>query len=652
VNPHRAFRHLPLEILARLASGACDPSRRPRLINPDNSGGDLVSWDQALDEIQNGATFAGVVREDILAIDVDLRVLLPTWVDRALDELCARQLESLREVDDDFEVASDEARESVRRRLALSNIATELATRGLSPVMVRSGRPGHRHLFCAVSDPEVRGQMAEAAADAGLDNRHDHALIRPPGWPHRQGYEISVASIGRNSYSGDQTTSPRVWLAAAAALDGREASAVVRLASPPSTRQPTTSSAQLPERLWQMIHAGDVDRRYTKSGGTDRSALTLVICNLAVVAGVHQNHLWNLLVDRRNKGGEGLRSRIEQRGLDGRNGARAWFETLWKKANDGKERSVFVKGRAQSVWYIHQLESLAQESTFAGASGSTDYAVLGACHELGRSWGSRYVPLPTRQVSLEAGVSAATAGRSLKRLQASGWLSLVRVSKEDRSAVYRLTAPPGTSIDQSTCPATDDDAPTLPIDEGSISERKDVRDSTSSSSLGGRRTDSLPHVRSNLRGHDAFHRLALGKGCLQTYETLGLLVSATARDVATRTAKHPNTVRRHLAELVAAGLVEHNVEGRWTLVDLASDEFSARLVDIAADMGTLGAKDRRAARYAEDRRNYQEWLIQRLEVALATGRLLPDGATQDRFALVPAPIVERHRRGPPLERVA
>jgi hypothetical protein len=66
-------------------------------------------------------------------------------------------------------------------RIARS-FADSLPRRGIEPVLLASGRPGHRHIFARIPDRTTLQGVRDAAKAAGLDVRRP---IRPPLSPHR-----------------------------------------------------------------------------------------------------------------------------------------------------------------------------------------------------------------------------------------------------------------------------------------------------------------------------------------------------------------------------------------------------------------------------------------------------------------------------------
>lgn len=557
------------ELLLALAAAVIDTDRQARIIEPDNSGGELLSWNVAAFLAQGGLAVAGRPRPEVLVLDLDLTG--DGLVDRSRQEL-------------------------------FGQLRLELVAAGLTPVVIRSGRSGNRHQFCRGLDARGIRVLQERARAAGIDVRRDNALIRPPGWPHRSGELVSVEYLGDehfNAASGSRLTS---WSAALAALqppavDTGQLSLTGLEAHPePSkaARDDRSTPTRLPERLWRLVRFGDEDHRYSKADGScDRSRLTLAICNIAVMNDVHPNHLWNLLRNEENVGGAGLRARLVRRGEHGRAGARTWFDHIWDKANDGAARRGPITCANDATERIVELAECATRAKFSGLSGSTDRAVLAACHQIGTSYGSLHVPLSIRSVALHAGISTPTASRSLHRLRRLGWLVLVRVSKQDRAAVFRLTAPETAQV-----------AITNPLRGGGCGTEQKLREVPLESMLSG--------TMRGLAAHDAFHGRALGKGCLETLSALDEEEQRSAREIAEMTGKHSGTVRRHLTKLVAAGLVVRAEDWHYLRATPARDQLDEQLDRVAEEAGTAGVSAHRARRFADECRQYRQWVSLRL----------------------------------------
>lgn len=565
--------------LEALALACLRPRRRLRRVLADNRGGELAGLALAVERATGcGEAYAGEVRADILAADWDGPA--PT--------------------------------------AELAGIASAMAGEGLDPVVIASGRTGHYHLFCRIPDVLARARWSDRLAGYAQTLRSGTSLMRPPGWPHRDGQPVSLVSH-------------ESWYDVISALEHQAV--------------PRTVGLSLPHRLEQLVVLGDVDGRYRRvDGQTDRSSLILAICNIAALHGLALEVVFQLLLDPHHRGGAGLRERVGERGLEGRAGARRWFERTWRKANDRVPSRGAVRDRAGAIERIAWFRELADQAPFPGVCGPTDRAVLSACHSLADRAGGLVVPLSRREVADGANVAAPTAGAALKRLRQAGWLQLVRVSDRDRAAVYALDAPRSLSLATGSSGMADGSRPAgtselLPARSGSSSSKAVpsptnphdlssdesfnsqsfnshsfnshssagepvAQEASSSIPLGGRGTGQV--LREWL-AHDAFHRFALGKGCFETLSALSG-EGQGAGAIAARTGRHPGSVRRHLVKLEEAELAVR--DGReWCALPL--EALGALLDDAAEAAGTTGSGRRRHERFVMERRSYRLMLARR-----------------------------------------
>jgi hypothetical protein len=95
----------------------------------------------------------------------------------------------------------------------LDHLVVALRVAGESPVLVASGREGHRHLFCRCDLAHWTKQAREIGIPAGALR----AVIRPPLAPHRLGLPVALleptdpieALIGL-APQGDESASKRI----------------------------------------------------------------------------------------------------------------------------------------------------------------------------------------------------------------------------------------------------------------------------------------------------------------------------------------------------------------------------------------------------------------------------------------------------------
>src|SRR5439155_4132620 len=72
---------------------------------------------------------------------------------------------------------------------AFVEFSADLLAHGITPVIVASGRPDHRHLFAAVLSGELRALLTARAAALGLKLT---SSLRPPLTPHRLGWPVRL----------------------------------------------------------------------------------------------------------------------------------------------------------------------------------------------------------------------------------------------------------------------------------------------------------------------------------------------------------------------------------------------------------------------------------------------------------------------------
>src|SRR6266851_2753623 len=75
---------------------------------------------------------------------------------------------------------------------ALLELADALDREGLRPIAIRSGQPGHAHLWCPIADRVLLLRYKQLARGAGFDVREGPCLLRPPFAPHRRGRPVAV----------------------------------------------------------------------------------------------------------------------------------------------------------------------------------------------------------------------------------------------------------------------------------------------------------------------------------------------------------------------------------------------------------------------------------------------------------------------------
>ena len=127
----------PTWLVEQFVQRIAQPGTRAMFIGPDNQNG---GWASLADAIRSGQSFCITLRHDVVALDAD----------------------------------GEESGRAVEQELV-----PYLRDSGLRPVLMRSGRAFHRHLFVRVADPQKRERMIKWARRRGIDVRNP-SPIRPP----------------------------------------------------------------------------------------------------------------------------------------------------------------------------------------------------------------------------------------------------------------------------------------------------------------------------------------------------------------------------------------------------------------------------------------------------------------------------------------
>lgn len=289
----------------------------------------------------------------------------------------------------------------------LAPIAAAIRSRGVEPVLVASGREGHRHLLARLPRGDRRELGARARA-AGLDVRTGKGgRIRPPLSPHRLGLPVALVS-------------PAAPAEAAAALAPR--AAVVA----------TAPARQLSPRMYRLLVDGDVDGNYST-----RSELVQAIVTGAVASGWSERRILAVLTNPANRGAAKVVNLAQRKGertaqryvrLAVRN-ARAWL------ASRPAARAVDVDHQADA------LEAEADDETWPRQSGGSERRCLDALLDVARRVGSLEFSLSDRDGAELAGITRPTWARAMRRLAAKGWVTRLVVGWGIEASTWRLREP-------------------------------------------------------------------------------------------------------------------------------------------------------------------------------------------------------------------
>jgi DNA-binding HxlR family transcriptional regulator len=272
--------------------------------------------------------------------------------------------------------------------------------------------------------------------------------------------------------------------------------------------------------------------------------------------------LWALL-DWRNIGGAKVQ---EIAAREGKGAARRYVRRSWHKATARVRTTPSITDRASACAAIARIKAEAAHAAWSRIAASTDFAVLSAHIAVAAKVGHLDHGLSVRQAAEDAGVRAATASASQRRLIAAGWLRRIEVGRGPAATVWRLRSPKIACLDAPDAAAATDAGAELLAGSGS----------------------------------DAFRWGGLWKSALRVWNALRFDEGLTARQLKDRIGgMSAETVRRKLRHLARYGLARRG-EGRlWFRLERDLD-------DVARAVEKLGVGAEQRARHAEERRAYLE----------------------------------------------
>ena len=346
------------ELILRFALFVARPRGDGMLIEENNR---RDGWVPIIEAVRSGRTFAVEVAHDILAIDQD-----------------------------DPHLAC-----------ALDRLSRELVAAGYTPVLVASGRDGHRHLFVRVTDRARWIGRAGCLGFKGDAIRIGNNRIRPPLSPHRLG--------GRSELLHPTDPVP----------------ALIALAP----RRPTLR--RLSRRIRGLLKHGDQKGHYTS-----RSEVLGAIVLGAIDKDWPPNAMYQALIDSHNEGGAKLQEKLAQQG---ESEAERYFDVVYRKALERYEESPPTHEGARSARrLISCVREVAARHSSPDISGATDDAVFVAHLEIADEVGGLTYTAGTRQIAERAGISARTVHRAHKRLRKAGWLHVEERGEGREATTWRL----------------------------------------------------------------------------------------------------------------------------------------------------------------------------------------------------------------------
>jgi hypothetical protein len=340
-------------LILAFARRVVKPNGNALLLDKDNAADRWVRIEEA---VASGRPFTVEARADILAIDLDQ----PDHIER------------------------------------LMVFAQELREAGLAPVLVRSGRPGHLHLWCCIRDRDRLRRFRDRAERLGLGVR---GSMRPPLAPHRLGLPVSLLDPDNSAE-------------ALAAL------------------VPATGSAG-PLARWaqKMLSDGEIQSRFPS-----RSEMILGLAASAQNRGWTQEQYAAAILAPANKAGDKIRHRRDRY---------AYIARCWDKARQlisTTPPTVSATDREEARKCLAMVSIAATHRSWRGSGGASDLAVLRAHLVHASGLGRIVYDLDVRTVSVVTHLSKSTVVTAQYRLEQAAWLLRVpaRPSRRSHAASWAL----------------------------------------------------------------------------------------------------------------------------------------------------------------------------------------------------------------------
>jgi len=298
-----------------------------------------------------------------------------------------------------------------------------------------------------------------------------------------------------------------------------------------------------------------------------RSAALMTFLVGAVNAGWSDNDITRAVFDSTNRGGEKIR---EIAALRNTTRAMVALNRRVGEARQYVQRNHLVLDANGARFKITDWIEHVERQVWKGAAGLTDRIVLRAVGaQAQRTTSATRVPMSTRALAETCGIHRNTAGRSLKRCCALGWLTLEVRTDGAHPAKYSLRIPKGCEL-------------AAPVSDTVSTER---------SGAGGSQGDA---------SHDAWRRSGLGKGPQRVYALLQENLAPVSQ-ISSHLQVSRSVTHRHLRLLRQFGLVE-NRDGCWSVTDRSLDHM---LDDEFPHLVGFGAQQ--AREHDEQRQRYRQY---------------------------------------------
>ncbi|MCX4784090.1 hypothetical protein [Streptomyces sp. NBC_01264] len=358
---------------------------------------------------------------------------------------------------------------------------------------------------------------------------------------------------------------------------------------------------EISKRSLRLLLEGDTEGRY--AGRDDPDAGYRITMALALAcsqpgrewtpADFHQ-----ALIYTPTRGGWWARKLRERKGSEYAEGK---LTAMLDKAREFAARNGSITDRPDSVEKITEVRRAVESFTWSSrGGGAVDQKNLAARLRLCERAGGLDHTTALRPHAERMGCAKSTAEASDQRLVSAGWLDLLEAGTgKNHGSRWRLKIPQPVR-ELLARAASGHFLPPTPQELATVPDPHTFTD-----------TAALAAVMS----HDAFHHYGHGTSGARLLACLDVTEGLSPQRLQQATTLHRTTVTRRLDKLVADGLALER-EGLYYLAPELSGPVRLQpddevLAHAAEQQGTAGMGERRRARHARDRANYQRWLTER-----------------------------------------
>ncbi|MEW1760372.1 hypothetical protein AB0393_28160 [Streptomyces cyaneofuscatus] len=365
---------------------------------------------------------------------------------------------------------------------------------------------------------------------------------------------------------------------------------------------PVWERRQLSRRAKTLLLDGDVEGRY--AGHNDSEAGFRLTAALALACSQPGREwtpaeFFHALIYTPTPGGWWARKLRERKG---ETYAEKKLTAMLDNARQYAGDNGTMTGRPDALEKINDIRYAIEKLTWpTRGGGAVDLKNLCARLRLCEQAGGLDHTIAVRPLAERMGCARSTAELSNERLEEAGWIVKEEVGTgKNHGTRWRLQVPPAVRDQLAGAASGQILTPHPPLQLGTVPDPHTFTD-----------TAALAEV----MAHDAFHHWGHGTSGARLLACLDATEGLSPTQLQQATTLNRTTITRRLTKLVADGLAEE-CEGLYYLApDLDGpvrlDPDDQVLAQAAEQRGTTGIGERRRARHARERTNYQRWIAER-----------------------------------------